>query len=79
MITKSLFCYCENVFIVMNIWIIGRNSMKHHYLKKKKFYSHLIMEGITDADYAHAKSVCKNFEIKKLGKYHDLYVQSDLL
>ena len=53
--------------------------MKHHYLKKKKFYSHLIMEGITDADYAHAKSVCKNFEIKKLGKYHDLYVQSDLL
>ena len=63
----------------MNTWIIGRNSMKHHYLKKKKFYSHLIMEGITDADYAHAKSVCKNFEIKKLGKYHDLYVQSDLL
>ena len=37
------------------------------------FYSHLNMEDITDADYAHAKRVSKNFEIKKLGEYHDLY------
>ena len=32
------------------------------------------MEDITDADYVHAKRVCKNFEIKNLGEYHDLYV-----
>ena len=32
------------------------------------------MEDITDADYAHAKNVCKDFEIKHLGEYHDLYV-----
>ena len=37
------------------------------------------MEDITDADYAHAKRVCKNFEIKKLGKYHSLHVQSNTL
>ena len=37
------------------------------------------MEDITDADYAHAKRVCKTFEIKNLGEYHDLYVQSDTL
>ena len=37
------------------------------------------MEDITDADYAHAKRVCKDFEIKHLGEYHDLYVQSDTL
>ena len=37
------------------------------------------MEDITDADYAHAKRVCKDFEIKTLGEYHDLYVQSDTL
>ena len=37
------------------------------------------MEDITHADYAHAKRVCKDFEIKKLGEYHDLYVQSDAL
>ena len=37
------------------------------------------MEDITDADYAHAKRVCKDFEIKNLAEYHDLYVQSDTL
>ena len=32
--------------------------------RKEDFYSYLNMEDITDADYAHAKRVCKNFEIK---------------
>ena len=30
----------------------------------------------TDADYVHAKRVCKDFEIRE---YHDMYVQSDTL
>ena len=47
--------------------------------EKEDFYSHLNVEEITDADYAHAKTVCKDFEIKNLGEYHDLYVQSDTL
>ena len=34
------------------------------------------MENITDADYVHAKRVCKELEIKELGEYRDLYVQS---
>ena len=37
------------------------------------------MEDITKADYTHRKRVCKDFEIKKLGEYHDLYVQSNTL
>ena len=37
------------------------------------------MEDITDGDYAHAKRVCKDFEIKKLGEYHDLFVKRDTL
>ena len=37
------------------------------------------MEDITDADYTHAKRVCKDFEIRSLGEYLDLYVQSDTL
>ena len=37
------------------------------------------MEDITDADYAHEKRVCKDFEIKKLGEYHDLCVKSNTL
>ena len=43
--------------------------------EKEDFYSHLNMENIIDADYAHAKRVCKDFEIKDLGEYHNLYVQ----
>ena len=37
------------------------------------------MEDITAANYAHAKRVCKDFEIKDLGKDYDLYVESDTL
>ena len=37
------------------------------------------MEDIIDADYMHAKRVCKDFEIKKLGKYYDLYLKCDIL
>ena len=33
-------------------------------------------ENINDVDYAHAKSVYKDFETKRLGEYYDLYVQS---
>ena len=36
------------------------------------------MEDITDVNYMHAKSVCKDFE-KNLGEYHDLYFKSDAL
>ena len=54
--------------LFMNIWLIGKNSMKHYYLKKKDSYSHLNME-----DIAHANRVCKDFKIKHLGEYHDLF------
>ena len=69
----TLFYCCEKVFIFMNIWMIGKNSMKH-LTCKEDFYSNLTMEDITDADCMHAKRVGKNFEIKKLAEYHDLYV-----
>ena len=37
------------------------------------------MKDITDADYMHTKRVCKDFEIKKLGEYHDLHFISGTL
>ena len=37
------------------------------------------MEDITHTDYMHAKRVFKNFEIKYLGKHHDLYLKIDTL
>ena len=39
--------------------------------EKEGFYSQLSMEDIFDADYTHAK---RDFEIKNLTEYHDLYV-----
>ena len=45
--------------------------------EKEDFYSNLNMEDITDADYVHGEGVCKDFEMKNLAEYHDLYVQSD--
>ena len=53
----SLFYYCEKVFILTNVWMIVKNSLKHHYLKEKIF---------KDAYYGHAKRVSKDFEIKKI-------------
>ena len=44
-------------------------------LQKEDFYSHLNLEDITDADYMQARKVCKDFEIKNVGEYHDLYAQ----
>ena len=44
---------------------------------KDDFYSHLDMEDIIYWDYAHAKRVCKTFEKKNLGKYHDFCLQSN--
>ena len=37
MITIISFYCCEKVFTLMKLWIIAKNSMKHHYLKKKIF------------------------------------------
>ena len=48
-------------------------------LEKEEFYSNLNMEYITDADYIHAKRVCKDFQMKNLSEYHDLYFKSDTL
>ena len=39
----------------------------------------LNMEDITNANYTHAKRVCKDFEIRNLVKYHDLYAKSNTL
>ena len=47
--------------------------------EKEEIYSNLNMEDITNADYVHAKRVCKDFEIKHSGEYHDLYFKTDTL
>ena len=46
---------------------------------KGAFYSSLNMEKITEVDYRQANKMFKEFKLKNLGAYHDLYVQSDTL
>ena len=47
--------------------------------EKEHFYNHLNMEDITDTDYELTKRVCKDFKIKNLREYHDLYFHSNTL
>ena len=61
--------------------MIGKNSMKHHCLKKEDFYSQLSTEDTANADYAYSKRICKDFEIrnKNNDNINDFYVQSQTL
>ena len=45
----------------------------------RSFYSELNMSGVSDQDYEHACKVWRDFEIKNLGEYQDLYLQTDVI
>ena len=59
----------------MDSWEKFNETLPH----KVFFYSELNLEDISDKDYLYAQKVWDAFEIKNLGEYHDLYVQSDTL
>ena len=46
---------------------------------KEKIYSKLNDCGISDDDYEHTQKVWKEFGIKNMGEYHDLYLKTDVL
>ena len=46
---------------------------------KDDFYSILNDENISDNQYNHAQNVWNTFNLKTLGKYHNLYLKSDIL
>ena len=46
---------------------------------KEAFYSKLNMPGVSSENYEHACKVWKEFEIKNLGEYHDLYLKTDVI
>ena len=43
------------------------------------FYSALTMAGISDNDYHNAQRVWKEFGIRNLGEYHNLYLRMDVV
>ena len=46
---------------------------------KDKFYSNLYMSGVGDCEYEHARNVWKEFRIRNMGEYHDLYLKTDTI
>ena len=80
MILIKLFCYLLGKGVYPDEYIDEREKFNKIALPdKEEFYSNLNLKDITDADYMHGKLVCKDFEIKNLSEYHDLYLKSDTL
>ena len=46
---------------------------------KDSFYSNLYMSGVGDSEYEHARNVWREFGIKNMGEYHDLYLRTDTI
>ena len=45
----------------------------------ERFYSSLNMSGVRDTDYEHACSIWREFRIRNMGEYHDLYLRTDVI
>ena len=46
---------------------------------REAFHSKLNMAGVREEDYEHARRVWKEFGLKDLGEYHDLYLKTDVI
>ena len=47
--------------------------------KKTSFFSRLTQKKVSDEDFEHAQRVWKEFELKNMGDFHDLYLKTDVL
>ena len=45
----------------------------------KHFYSNLNMSGVSNTDYEHVCSIWREFGIRNMGEYHDLYLRFDVI
>ena len=63
----------------MNTWMLRGTFNETSLTENEDIYKHLNIKDITAADYMHTKRAFKEFEIKNIGEYHDLYAQIDTL
>ena len=71
----NLFWCCEKVFINTNTWMIRKNSMKHHDLKR----GFLQLQIFTKYYYKHMIRVLKLSKLKYQSEWNDLCIKSDKL
>ena len=74
---KSKYCKCFLEFTNFKDDLIEYKCSCCKKTYQHKFNKKLKEQFLIHTDYAHTKRVCKDFEIEHLGKYHDLYVQSN--
>ena len=60
-------------------YIDSFDKFKSQLPSQEDFFSILNNEHISDENYQHAKNVWNTFNLKNMGEYHDLYLQSDIL
>ena len=61
-------------------YIINWDKFKETKLPPREaFYSRLNMARVREEDYEHAYRVWKEFGLKDLGEYHDLYLETDVI
>ena len=58
----------------MNDW---KKSEETELPSDNEFYSNFYLKNISKEDFKHAENLWKTSNIKSLGEYHDLYIQSD--
>ena len=60
----------------MNDW---EKSNKETLPEKNEFYNNLNLRYILEEDYTYEKRIYRDFDIKNLGKYHALFLRSNVL
>ena len=63
----------------MNTLIPGIDLTRPKLPPISAFYSNLNMSSISEEDYEHTQRVWKEFGIRSLGDYHDLYLRTDVV
>ena len=63
----------------MTLWIVFKSLITNSCPQKMSSLVYWPKKRITNEQYQHAQQVWDTFKMKSMGKYHDLYLKSDVL